>query len=303
MNNKRRKVQYNRRYARKRKKLLLRKLLAVGLSIITVGLIVTVLVLIGGRKTEIESQQTETKEVVETFAVETQTEKETEKVTEKKPETKDGVIESRNGKTLYLTFDDGPSENTDAVLDILDQYNVKATFFVLAINGEEERYKKILDKGHEIGVHSASHDYGTIYANLDTFKEDVNACRNFVEGITGHHIFLYRFPGGTNNEVHNVPISSCIEFLDSVGLRHFDWNVSSGDAAGTTVDKETIKNNIFEQVRGGSYETMVVLMHDSSAKTTTVEALREFLPVLIDEGFGFSKITENTPEVTFSPYD
>ncbi len=279
--------------------------MAAGICLVIVAAVVFLLVSIGN---ENETKKTEEPNAVET-EIETEkiTEKETEKTTETEPEKKadsgDGTIESKNGKTLYLTFDDGPSENTDEILDILDQYGVKATFFVLAIEGEEERYKEILERGHEIGVHSTYHDYDILYANLDAFIDDVSSCRNFIEATTGHKLFLYRFPGGTNNEVHSVPISSCIDYLESAGLKHFDWNVSSGDAAGVTVDKEEIKNNIFEQVRGSDNETMVVLMHDSIAKTTTVEALREYLPVLIEEGFGFSKITPDTPEITFTPYD
>ncbi|MCQ2512785.1 MAG: polysaccharide deacetylase [Lachnospiraceae bacterium] len=298
------KTTYNRRYAKRRKKLLQRQLLMAGACMVVIAAIVFVLVALANKQPENKKTVSE-----KPTSTEQQTEVPTETITEKesspeqKPETKDGVIKSKNGKTLYLTFDDGPSENTDAILDILNQYGVKATFFVLAIEGEEDHYKEILNRGHEIGVHSTSHDYGIVYANLDSFKEDVSYCRNLVEGATGHKLFLYRFPGGTNNEVHNVSISSCIEYLDSVGLKHFDWNVSSGDAAGVTVDKEEIKNNILEQVRGKSDEVMVVLMHDSYAKTTTVEALRELLPVLIEEGFGFSKITPDTPEITFSAYD
>ncbi|MCQ2529787.1 MAG: polysaccharide deacetylase [Lachnospiraceae bacterium] len=300
----RRKTTYNSRYAKRRKKLLRKKLIAVGACLVVVAAIVFVLVTLANKPSDNKktvSEEPKSTELSTEAATEKITEKETE--TEQKTETKDGIIESKNGKTLYLTFDDGPSENTDEILEILDQYGVKATFFVLAIEGEEDHYKEIIERGHEIGVHSTSHDYDTVYANLDSFKEDVSYCRNLVEEATGHKLFLYRFPGGTNNEVHNVSISSCIEYLDSVELKHFDWNVSSGDAAGVTVDKEEIKNNIFEQVRGNNDEVIVVLMHDSSAKTTTVEALREYLPILIEEGFGFSKITPDTPEITFSAYD
>ncbi len=299
-------MQYNSRYVKRRKKVLFKKLMVLGICFFVVAAIVAVLALTVGKKKNSHLSDDKNEQIV--TEIKSETEEVNEKVTEKETETeaetpKDVIIESKNGKTLYLTFDDGPSENTNEILDILDQYGVKATFFVLAINGAEEQYKEILNRGHEIGVHSANHNYDTLYANLDAFKEDVSTCRNFLEEVTGHKIFLYRFPGGTNNEVHNVSISSCIEYLNSVGLKHFDWNISSGDAAGVTVDKEEIKNNIFEQVRGKEDEAMVVLMHDSSAKTTTVEALREYLPVLIEEGYGFSKITPNTPEIAFSPFD
>ena len=167
----------------------------------------------------------------------------------------------------------------------------------------EEEYREIIRRGHEIGVHSTSHDYGVLYADIDAFIEDVSTCRDYVENVTGHRLFLYRFPGGTNNQVHDVSISRCIEYLQSVGLTHFDWNISSGDAAGITVDKEELVNNLLGRIHENGNSTLVVLMHDSAVKTTTLEALKEVLPILIQEGYGFSKITTETPQIYFEAYD
>ena len=220
------------------------------------------------------------------------------------PETdEDGAIIATNGQTIYLTFDDGPSDSTYQILDILDEYQVKATFFVLLNEYREEEYREIIRRGHEIGVHSTSHDYDILYANLDAFIDDVSACRNYVEDVTGHGLFLYRFPGGTNNQVHEVSISRCIEYLQSVGLTHFDWNISSGDAAGITVEKEELVGNLLNRIHENGSDTLVVLMHDSAVKTTTIDALREVLPILIKEGYGFSKITPQTPQIDFPAYD
>lgn len=218
-------------------------------------------------------------------------------------ETIDGTIESTNGQTIFLTFDDGPSDNTDRVLEILDQYGVKATFFVLENEGRADQLKKVASKGHEIAVHSSCHDYDTLYADLDSFKADVYSCMNFIENTIGKRPFLYRFPGGTNNQVHYVSISACIDFLKSEDLTHFDWNISSGDAAGVTVDTETIVDNVLSRIHENGSDTLVVLMHDSSSKTTTVEALERVLPILIDEGYGFSKIKRDTTQINFEAYD
>lgn len=241
-----------------------------------------------------------------TLQIETETSEEEQETEEDSLQPKvddDGSITGSNGQMIYLTFDDGPGESTYQLLDILDTYNIKATFFVLRNEYREEEYREIIRRGHEIGVHSTSHDYGILYADIDAFIEDVSTCRDYVENVTGHRLFLYRFPGGTNNQVHDVSISRCIEYLQSVGLTHFDWNISSGDAAGITVDKEELVNNLLGRIHENSNSTLVVLMHDSAVKITTLEALKEVLPILIQEGYGFSKITTETPQIYFEAYD
>ena len=86
-----------------------------------------------------------------------------------------GTTEQSDEKIVYLTLDDGPSDNTQAVLDILDKYNAKATFFV---TGEMPEYKDMIkaayDKGHTIGMHTYSHDYAKVYASVDAYFQDLD---------------------------------------------------------------------------------------------------------------------------------
>lgn len=270
------------------------------LILLVIILTAVVVILIVTKKKPEEEPETST------LQIETETSKEeqtTEEETTQPEVDDDGRIIGTNGQMIYLTFDDGPGESTYQLLDILDTYNIKATFFVLLNEYCEDEYREIIRRGHEIGVHSTSHDYGILYADLDAFIYDVSACRDYVENVTGHRLFLYRFPGGTNNQVHDVSISRCIEYLQSVGLTHFDWNISSGDAAGITVDKEELVNNLLGRIHENGNSTLVVLMHDSAVKTTTLEALKEVLPILIQEGYGFSKITQETPQIYFEAYD
>lgn len=270
--------------------------------IIVACVLAAVIVVLAVTKKKPEQEEITTAET-ETETVTVTEELTTEELTTLPEIDEDGAIVSSNGQTIYLTFDDGPSDSTYQILDILDEYHVKATFFVLRYDYRDEEYREIIRRGHEIGVHSTSHDYNIMYANLDAFIDDVSSCRNYVEDVTGHGLFLYRFPGGTNNQVHEVSISRCIEYLQSVGLTHFDWNISSGDAAGITVEKEELVNNLLDRIHGNGNDTLVVLMHDSAVKTTTIEALREVLPILIKEGYGFSKITPQTPQIDFPAYD
>ena len=94
---------------------------------------------------------------------------------------------------VYLTFDDGPSEYTDEILDILDEYEVKATFFVLAKDGYEEQYQRIVDEGHTLALHSYTHQYGQIYESPEAFRQDITMLSDYLFDITGYRCEFYRF--------------------------------------------------------------------------------------------------------------
>ena len=182
-------------------------------------------------------------------------------------------------RKVYLTFDDGPSSNTEAILEVLDKYNVKATFFVVGTTDEDlvPLYKKIVDSGNSIGLHSYSHQYSKIYKDLDSFKEDFHKIQDYVKELTGVKTVLYRFPGGSSNQVSNVDMAEFVEFLNSEGVVYFDWNAATGDA---TSKKYTVKELVNNAINGLNQKgNTILLMHDASNKGTTVEAL----PVLIEK--------------------
>ena len=126
---------------------------------------------------------------------------------------------------IYLTFDDGPSKYTNELLDILDKYNAKATFFVLAQDGYDEEYQRIVNEGHTLGIHSYKHVYGDVYSSLDGFKEDVDSIYAFVEEKTGEKPLFYRFPGGSSNTIYKGDKQELIDYLLDKNLVHYDWNV------------------------------------------------------------------------------
>ena len=211
--------------------------------------------------------------------------------------------ENWNGCTVFLTFDDGPSENTWDIMDVLDEYGVKATFFVLG-NASADTYKEMIDRGHAIGVHSLSHVYSEIYASYDAFVDDVSSLRQLLYEYTGVEPYLYRFPGGSNNQVHsdNVSMTKLADYLESVGMKYVDWNASSGDAGASTVDAWTIADNSISGIRGdrdSGWKTIVLLMHDANTKYTAADALREIIPTLLEDGFAFDKIYSDTFDVRF----
>lgn len=212
--------------------------------------------------------------------------------------------DNRN-KKVYLTFDDGPSANTDVILDTLKKYNVKATFFVAVPTDTEAsvaRYKRIIAEGHTLAIHTYTHDYNKIYANLDSFIEDVTRMRNFIYDNTGYMPRFYRFPGGSSNSFlgvnGRVQLSACKEWLANNNLSYFDWNVSSGDANSGAVEIDYILYNVLEgPYRVGIKDTSVVLMHDSEPKTTTAQAVDTIVSRLLAENYQILPITDDTVPV------
>ena len=185
--------------------------------------------------------------------------------------------ETEGKKKVCLTFDDGPSTNTDAILDVLAEYGVKATFFVSGKKSYNEQYRHIVEEGHTIGMHSYQHKYDVIYQDLPTFAEDFYAIRDYIKEITGEDCKYYRFPGGSSNQVSQIDMKQCIAFLEEEGVDYVDWNISSEDAAGAATAEEVVEN-VIGQIENSKAETMVVLMHDLGSKTATVEAL----PIIIE---------------------
>ena len=203
--------------------------------------------------------------------------------------------DSEEAANVYLTFDDGPSSNTDAILDTLAQYNVKATFFLVANEdgASKDKIKRMFNEGHSIGIHSYSHKYSDIYASLDAFKDDVDSMRDYLEGIIGYKPDLYRFPGGSGNKVTNVDIRECISYLNSEGIRYYDWNVSSGDAATNAYTSDELVENVMKDVL--KYKTSVVLLHDADGKGATAEALPALIETLQASGVKLLPIVDDTP--------
>ena len=182
-------------------------------------------------------------------------------------------------KRVYLTFDDGPSIYTEDILDVLKRYNVKATFFVTGMNAGQydEYYQKILDDGHALGIHTYSHVYQDIYESLEAFQEDFLKMQDHIYQLTGEKVKLYRFPGGSANEVVAPEVrEEILQWLKEEGIVYYDWNVSSGDAENRIPSAEKIAQNCIKGVE--NCNTAMVLLHDSGGKKSTIEAL----PLIIE---------------------
>lgn len=200
------------------------------------------------------------------------------------------------GKTVYLTFDDGPSSYTPQVLDVLDKYGVKATFFVK--NGGSYNYvmKEIVDRGHQIALHTYSHDYAKIYSSDEAYFNDLQKISNLVYEQTGVTANVLRFPGGSSNTVSKKYSKGIMSRLtDSVvekGYVYFDWNCTNGDADGAnTVQKQL--NYCSQYPKSAS--RIVVLMHDT--KKVTLESLPKIIEYYQSCGMQFGVLTPAVPPI------
>lgn len=185
-----------------------------------------------------------------------------------------------NPKTMYLTFDDGPSEEyTDMVLDVLKEKNIKATFFLIGeyVRKYPETAKRIADEGHTIGIHCDVHDYQKIYSSVDSYIEDFEKAYDTVYEITGVEAQFFRFPGGSVNAYNKAVYQDIITQMEARGFVYYDWNASLGDAAKNTASSEELIRNAVDTARGR--QEVVMLAHDRVDNTAyALEELIEALP-------------------------
>lgn len=202
----------------------------------------------------------------------------------------------REQKTVYLTFDDGPSDNVYTIIEyILKKRGIKATFFVTPTQNTnvKEKLKYIADNGHAIGIHSATHDYEKIYASVDAFLDDFYEAWMIVYNATGIKTPIFRFPGGSNTNYNTETRDEIIAEMTRRGFRFYDWNVQSNDILGHTWAQmyNTILNGVENQNRA------IVLFHDRS--NGGVNVLDDIIGALQKKGYKFDKINDNTMPIQF----
>lgn len=199
-------------------------------------------------------------------------------------------------KTIYLTFDDGPSEETLSILSILEKYDIKATFFLCGSETEQGKaiIKKIADEGHSIGIHSYSHDYNKIYQSPEAFLEDMAKTSKLIEDASGIKPDIYRFPGGSINNYNRSIYMQLIAEITRRGYVYYDWDVSGQDAS-DSANWTSIYRNVTNGVK--SRDSSIILLHSTKERTVTV--LEDLIIELKNEGYSFDKITNETTPSTF----
>ncbi len=237
---------------------------------------------------EIDNKNTESETIMETNAQETETAPAENSI-------KQAVEQALNDgrKVVYLTFDDGPCENTENLLDVLNKYGVKATFFVNGHEGFENSLNRIVDEGHTLALHTYTHEYEHVYRDLDSFAEEIITLQDYLEEATGVRPGIFRFPGGSSNSTAKS-ISVYIDYLDENNLIYFDWNVSSGDG-GDGLSAQQVYDNVMNGI--ALNDVSVVLMHDSEYKMSTFEAVPMIIESLQEMDALILPITADTEPV------
>ena len=204
-----------------------------------------------------------------------------------------GTVIEPNGKTIYLTFDDGPGPHTERLLNVLAKYGVKVTFFV--VNGSHlDMITRAAQEGHTVAIHTYTHRYSQIYASDEAFLADLQAMQQVIFERTGQKSMLTRFPGGSSNSVssaYNKGIMTRLtKKLQEMGYQYFDWNVDSNDAGGAKTAEEVF-NNIVSGV--SNRQNSVVLQHDTQG--FSVDAVEQLLAWGLCNGYTFAPLTADSP--------
>ena len=202
-------------------------------------------------------------------------------------------------KIVCLTFDDGPSKNTRPILEILDKEQVPATFFVCAQDANDKYLPLVADiaaAGHQIALHSETHQYSKIYASTDAFWQDIRTLRQALEPyVDVAAIDWLRFPGGSTNTVsHRYGGNGIMKALkaqaEDKGYHWIDWNVCAEDATASHPNADRILKNIQQDAKGR--DLCVVLLHDTKATGQTVKALPDIIEWFQSEGYHFTTVEE-----------
>ena len=204
------------------------------------------------------------------------------------------VEAKKTGKVIYLTFDDGPSEHTARLLDVLKKYDVKATFFVTC---RQEKYRDLVkrasEEGHAIGLHSCTHNYASVYASEEAFMKELNDVSDVVFNATGKRTNLVRFPGGSSNTVSRKYkkgiMTQLVDDLEKDGYVYFDWNVVSGDTDGART-REEVARNVISTLKN---DYSIVLQHD--IKGFSIDAVEDIIKYGIENGYTFLALDEKSP--------
>ncbi len=196
-------------------------------------------------------------------------------------------------KRAYLTFDDGPSNTiTPQILDILKEYDIKATFFVLGTNVENypELIQREYNEGHYIANHGYTHQYAKIYAAPENVLNEYNQTEEKIRAALGKDDYksgLFRFPGGSHGGTYADIKHEAAEILEENNVAYLDWNALTSDAVPGT-DRDQMVRDLKDTVAGN--DCVVILMHDAANKQDTADLLPQIIEYLKEEGYEFKNI-------------
>lgn len=203
-------------------------------------------------------------------------------------------------RTVYLTFDDGPSDNTDAVLDILLEENIRATFFVVGQETEADisRYNRILEEGHALGLHSYSHQPTKVYASLEGFSRDFMRLDRWIAEMTGESIKICRMVGGSNSRDCSAYVrEEILTYLYDNGYICYDWDIDSMDSLGYAVPASQIARNVISAAQKRPDQDLIVLLHDDALRKTLPQALPTIIRYFQEQDYSFATLPEDVESI------
>lgn len=205
---------------------------------------------------------------------------------------KSKVAPPSQDKIVYLTFDDGPSKLTIPLLNVLDDYQVKATFFLIGKtdSADLKAMKEIVNRGHAVGVHSYTHIYDQIYANPVAFLDDFKKMHDLIQKTTGVNTHIYRFAGGSLNSHNKKTAKAIISEMNRRGFTYFDWNVESGDAETGTSAASIYQNAVTGASRN---RQSVILFHNAAGKKSTLAEMPRIIETLKEQGYRFATLNDS----------
>lgn len=205
----------------------------------------------------------------------------------------DGIYNSSDPKRIFLTFDDGPTNQvTPFILDLLKNENIKATFFVLGTRAEAnpELVKREYDEGHFVANHGYSHNYSSIYASSEAVQNEYNRTNEAIRNATGnpnYNSLVFRFPGGSVGGKYDSIKKATKQILREQGIASVDWNALTGDSEGIKT-KEKLFQRFYDTV--GSKSSVVLLMHDAADKILSYEILPDIINYCRNNGYEFKSL-------------
>jgi len=205
----------------------------------------------------------------------------------------------KEGKVCYLTFDDGPNKNvTPQVLDTLKKYDVKATFFVVYRDGSAERalYKRIVEEGHTLAVHTASHNYTKIYSSVDAYLDDFERISKQIESTTGVKPTLFRFPGGSINSYNMEIYHELVAEMIRRGYVYYDWNVTSEDASSAKTYEEQLDALM---LYSENKNRIIALLHDTDKNPWINQVVKDYIHLMREKGYQFKALNPSVKPIHF----
>ena len=208
-----------------------------------------------------------------------------------------------DAKRIYLTFDDGPHHNTDRILEILDTYGIKATFFTVGAYASvyRDRIKAIADAGHLLACHSYSHDYESLYASADSVLNEIHTWEKAIEkaGVPLPETVYFRFPGGTTTSyMESDRFEEIFWAITDAGYYSMDWTCANNDRyLNGKTEEQTLEDYLLQSVIATVGSILyspslpkVMLMHDTADET--VAMLPQIIEYLLSEGYTFGTLDE-----------